>query len=199
MQIIGYITQVDVSSHRYMFYFPQDPEIPKDTNSLIAKAFTEKWSLWTLKEGLTTLVNAIENKLLECGVNILKNTYLTSLEVNDEQKIIAKGAQRDELFVTDHLISGIPSSQLAALLPKEHSVLTKHLEKIKAVTVGVINLEYDGSVLDIEGFGYLYPSAESRKVLGVIFDSCTFAQGNRRTSKSTRLTVSLQSQYKVFV
>ena len=140
---------------------------------------------------MTTLVEALENKLLESGVTILKTTHLTSIKINEDKKIEAKGARKGEVFVADHLISGISSKQLAGILPEEHAMLAKHLLKINAATVAVVNLEFDGSVLDIEGFGLLYPSRESRKVLGVIFDSCTFAQGDRRSSKSTRLTVSL--------
>jgi oxygen-dependent protoporphyrinogen oxidase len=139
---------------------------------------------------LTIVVEALENKLLESGVTILKTTHLTSIKINEDKKIEAKGARKGEVFVADHLISGISSKQLAGILPEEHAMLAKHLLKINAATVAVVNLEFDGSVLDIEGFGLLYPSRESRKVFGVVFDSCTFAQGDRRSSKSTRLTVS---------
>ncbi len=138
---------------------------------------------------MTTLVDALENKLLDSGIKILKKTHLTSMKINEDKKIEAKGARKDEVFVADHLISSIPSAQLAEILPEEHAGLAKHLQKINAVTVAVVNLEFEGSVLDIEGFGYIYPSRESRKVLGVIFDSCTFSHGDRRSSKSTRLTV----------
>ena len=108
-----------------------------------------------------------------------------------EKNIEVEGARKNEAFVANHIISAIPATKLAAILPEEHAVLAKHLQKINAVTVAVVNLEFEGSVLGIEGFGYLYPSRESQKVLGVIFDSCTFAQGDRKSSKSTRLTVSL--------
>lgn len=106
------------------------------------------------------------------------------------KKEIIEAEGKNEVFVADHIISAIPSTKLAAILPEEHVVLTKHLQKINAVTVAVVNLEFEGSVLNIEGFGYLYPTRESRKVLGVIFDSCTFAQSDRKSSTSTRLTVS---------
>ena len=166
------------------------PELPKDANSLILKASVEKWSLWTFEQGLTTLVDALEKKLLDSGVKILKSTPLTSIKTMKEKIVEAEGAGKDEVFIANHVISAIPSTKLAAVLPEEHGVLAKQLRKINAVTVAVVNLEFEGSVLNIEGFGYLYPSRESRTVLGVIFDSCTFAQGDRKSSKSTRLTVS---------
>ena len=175
--------------------FGKSPEVPKDANSLIVKASKEKWSLWTLEKGLNTLVDALENKLQDSGVTVLKETHLASIKINEDKTIEAKGAGKDEVFGADHLISGIPSTQLAGLLPEEHAPLKNLLRKISAVTVAVVNLEFEGSVLDIEGFGYLYPSQESRKVLGVIFDSSTFSHGDRRSSTSTRLTVMLGGNY----
>ena len=144
-----------------------------------------------MKKGLTTLVDALENKLQDSGITILKETNLRSITINDGKTIEAKGAGKGEVFLANHLISAIPSTQLAGLFSEEHAGVKKLLRKISAVTVAVVNLEFEGSVLDIEGFGYLYPSRESRKVLGVIFDSCTFCHGDQRSSKSTRLTVSL--------
>ena len=169
--------------------FHSGPDVPKDANPLIVKASKEKWSLWTLEKGLNTLVDALENKLQDSGITVLKETHLASIKINENKTIEAKGAEKDEVFVADHLVSSIPSTQLAGLLPEEHALLKNLLHKINAVTVAVVNLEFEGSVLDLEGFGYLYPSQESRKVLGVIFDSSTFSHGDRRSSKSTRLTV----------
>lgn len=161
----------------------------ESSNLLIEKASKEKWSLWSFKKGLTTLVEALENNLMNSGVKILKNSCLKSIEFGSEKIISATLADKDEVLFADHLISAIPSHKLAEILPIEHELLGQYLRKIHAVTVAVVNLEYDGSVLDVEGFGYLYPSLESKKILGVIFDSCTFPEGDRRSSKSTRLTV----------
>lgn len=76
------------------------------------------------------------------------------------------------------------------------------------MTVGVVNLEYEGSVLPVEvrhgsemierssshfllfqGFGHLLPSSEDQALLGVVYDSVAFPQHNRPTGNTTRLTV----------
>ena len=41
-----------------------------------------------------------------------------------------------------------------------------------------------------QGFGHLLPSHEDGKMLGVIYDSCTFPQHDRPGKPSTRFTVS---------
>ncbi|XP_028413980.1 LOW QUALITY PROTEIN: protoporphyrinogen oxidase-like [Dendronephthya gigantea] len=174
--------------------FGKSPEIPKEVNSLITKASAEKWSLWTFKRGLTTFVNALEDRLIDSGVSLLKDIHLTSLNVNENREIQVKDDQRDKVFAADHLISCIPSKKLAELLPNKHADLAGFLHNIKAVTVAVVNLEFEGSILEMEGFGYLYPLA-IQKVLGVIFDSSTFSEGDRKSSKSTRLTVMMGGNY----
>lgn len=167
------------------------PEMPKEANSLITKASEEKWSLWTFNRGLTTFVDALEDKLIDSGVTILKDVHVTSLKVNENKEIHVNVDQSGKIFVADHVISCIPSKKLAELLPNEHAILAGFLHNIHAVTVAVVNLEFEGSILEMEGFGYLYPSRESQKVLGVIFDSSTFSEGDRKSSESTRLTVSI--------
>jgi len=53
------------------------------------------------------------------------------------------------------------------------------LSAIPFVDVGVVNLEFKGNVLDSNGFGFLVPSNQSDPILGCIFDTCTFRQGDR--------------------
>uniref|UniRef100_W5MBE3 Protoporphyrinogen oxidase n=1 Tax=Lepisosteus oculatus TaxID=7918 RepID=W5MBE3_LEPOC len=60
---------------------------------------------------------------------------------------------------------------------------------IQSVTVAVVNLEYEGSVLPFTGFGHLVPSFENGALLGIVYDSVAFPQHNRRGDPSTRLTV----------
>ena len=46
------------------------------------------------------------------------------------------------------------------------------------------------SLLPTQSFGYLVPSNQPSKILGVVFDSSTFPELNRTDLPSTRLTVS---------
>ena len=42
----------------------------------------------------------------------------------------------------------------------------------------------------LQSFGYLVPSHQEAKVLGVVFDSATFPEHDRQDTLSTRMTVS---------
>lgn len=53
----------------------------------------------------------------------------------------------------------------------------------------MVNLEYEGDILPVMGFGHLLPSSEDRGILGVVYDSVPFPQHNRPNGQTTRLTV----------
>jgi oxygen-dependent protoporphyrinogen oxidase len=55
----------------------------------------------------------------------------------------------------------------------------------------VVNLGYSEEVLPCTGFGYLVPTIEKERILGVVFDSKIFPQQNLRP-KETRLTVMMR-------
>lgn len=136
----------------------------------------------------------MEAELLKNGVNFLKQRSLVSLKFLADG--VVKAQAGEETLLADHVISSIPTKSLAALMPEEHSTLAGQLSRIEAVTVGVVNLEFEGcSVSKLQGFGFLYPSSESKKVLGVIFDSSTFPQSDSKKSPSTRFTVCKKSVY----
>ena len=101
------------------------------------------------------------------------------------------------------------------MLDGSHSALSERLKSITSVTVAVVGLEYEGTDLlpekyrnvspflmmaiitshmcmltfNIQGFGYLVPSSEPSKILGVVFDSSTFPELDRSDQPSTRLSV----------
>merc|ERR1712012_462283 len=57
--------------------------------------------------------------------------------------------------------------------------LSSLLSLIPFVNVALVNIQYRGKVLDHQGFGFLVPSSQPDPILGCIYDSCTFPQGNR--------------------
>ncbi|KAJ8035237.1 Protoporphyrinogen oxidase [Holothuria leucospilota] len=86
------------------------------------------------------------------------------------------------------VMCSLPAKNLAKILSPAHAHLANLLAEIQSVSVAVINLEFEGKVLPLEGFGYLVPSSEPCQVLGVVFDSCTFPEHNHPGSETTRLT-----------
>ncbi|NWJ11786.1 PPOX oxidase, partial [Crypturellus undulatus] len=74
----------------------------------------------------------------------------------------------DGTVTADHVVSAIPAAALAAALPAEAEPLARELRSIPAVSVAVVNLQYEGAELPVTGFGHLVPSSEDSSVLGIV-------------------------------
>ncbi len=85
---------------------------------------------------------------------------------------------KEELH-SSRVISALPSFQLANLVQKAHPDLANMLKSIECVTVGLVNLEWTGQKLSQNAFGFLVPSSQSSPILGVVYDTCSFPQGDR--------------------
>nr|XP_060499211.1 protoporphyrinogen oxidase [Panthera onca] len=82
----------------------------------------------------------------------------------------------DSSLDADHVISAVPASVLGKLLPAEAAPLARALSAITAVSVAVVNLQYRGARLPVQGFGHLVPSSEDPGVLGIVYDSVAFPE-----------------------
>ncbi|XP_066983853.1 protoporphyrinogen oxidase [Macrobrachium rosenbergii] len=151
-----------------------DSELLK--SKLVQKARREKWAVWSLKGGLETLVTTLAQKVEDSGVDIQKNTPVTTILQSGPKLMVLTEKMQIEV---DRVISCIPSNHLSAALKHNHKDLSQLLSSIPYATVGVVTLEYSGQLMNEVAFGYLVPSSEPCKILGVIFDTCTFPQGNR--------------------
>ena len=136
-------------------------------------------------------MDELERTLERGGVTVRRESPCSSLRFNSDGKAELTAAGGVHTF--DHVISAVPAAQLAQALPGSQALLSESLGKITSVSVAVVNLEYEGDVLPVEGFGFLVPSREPLDVLGVIFDSCAFPQNDRPGGGTTRLTVSTLS------
>ena len=116
------------------------------------------------------------------GVNIKLNTPCTFLEVTNNMKIACHTEHGK--IEADHVVSSLSSSSLGYLLPSTYGKLKHYLNKIPSVSVAVVNLEFMGKVLPLDGFGFLVPSCESKEILGIVFDSCVY-DGGRGNTKLT--------------
>ncbi|KAJ7384259.1 hypothetical protein OS493_022891 [Desmophyllum pertusum] len=154
---------------------------------LVERAKNEHWTIWSLQGGMQTLPDKLHEVLKQRGVNFLMNMPCTAVNFKPDGKLTVSWP-KDQITV-DQVISGLPAQTLANILPKDCVELASELRNIQATTAGVVNLEYEGSVVPMEGFGYLVPSSEPLQVLGIIFDSCAFPENDRRGQKTTRITV----------
>uniref|UniRef100_A0A8C4WX08 Protoporphyrinogen oxidase n=1 Tax=Eptatretus burgeri TaxID=7764 RepID=A0A8C4WX08_EPTBU len=157
---------------------------------LVHRARAEQWAQWSLARGLSSLPEALTRAISSSDqqpyseivlgepVQALRFTGNGQAEITlPESKIIA-----------DHVISCLPAHALTSIL---HPSLAAPLTSIQSVTVAVVNLEYPGNVLPVQGFGHLVPSSEEKGVLGIIYDSDAFPSHNRPGTATTRLTVML--------
>lgn len=162
---------------------------PLVTSSDLAKrSAKESWAQWSLRRGMQMLPEALEDFLQskDC-VELHKYAPVKALNTsgNGWEITLEDGCT----IMADHIIAALPATSLSAMLPPAAHPLSQQLEKISSVTVAVVNLEYEGSILPVTGFGHLVPSSEDRGLLGVVYDSVPFPQHNRSGSVTTRLTV----------
>lgn len=149
----------------------------KIERSLLAKkAMDEKWFVYTIRGGLQTLIEALEDNVRQGDVQL-------NLEERCKQISFANGKadmkfENNSSSTTDQLICTLPTYSLAPLVAPEHPKLSEMLTKIPYANVAVVNVQFKGKVLDREGFGLLVPPCEELSLLGIIFDSCCFDMGD---------------------
>ncbi|XP_015254587.1 PREDICTED: protoporphyrinogen oxidase [Cyprinodon variegatus] len=161
------------------------PVIPP--GNLAQRAKKESWAQWSLRRGVETFPEAITEYLQQSGrVELHKNAAVKQMIPTTSGW---KVKTEDGEISADHVISALPAKALSCVLPPSCRSLTQQLQDISAVTVAVVSLEYDGSILPVTGFGHLIPSWEDPGLLGIVYDSVPFPQHNRPNGQSTRLTV----------
>ncbi|XP_036690629.1 protoporphyrinogen oxidase isoform X3 [Balaenoptera musculus] len=147
---------------------------PQPDSALIRQARAERWSQWSLRGGLETLPQALNTHLTSRGVSVLRGQPVCGLSLQAEG--CWKVSLGDSNLEADHIISAIPASALSKLLPAEAAPLARALSTITAVSVAVVNLQYRGARLPVQGFGHLVPSSEDPGILGIVYDSVAFPE-----------------------
>ncbi|KAM9353255.1 protoporphyrinogen oxidase isoform 2-T2 [Symphorus nematophorus] len=154
---------------------------------LAQRSIKEKWAQWSLSSGVESLPESITEYVQRSGrVQLHREAAVKHVSPS------ASGWKihlEDGVISADHIISALPAKALSSALPSCCQPLIQQLQDISTVTVAVVNLEYEGFILPVMGFGHLLPSSEDRGVLGVVYDSVPFPQHNRPNGQTTRLTV----------
>ncbi|XP_035871414.1 protoporphyrinogen oxidase isoform X2 [Phyllostomus discolor] len=157
-------------------------------SGLVRRARAERWSQWSLRGGLEMLPQALTTHLTSRGVTVLRGQPACGLSLQAEGRW--KVSLGDSCLEADHVISAVPASVLSKLLPAEAAPLARVLATIAAVSVAVVNLQYQGARLPVQGFGHLVPSSEDPGTLGIVYDSVAFPEQDGSPS-SLRVTVML--------
>lgn len=99
------------------------------------------------------------------------------MEFQKDGSVIVKCPEGE--LIASKVFSALPAHKLAPVVQQSHPGLSTLLDSIKSVTVGMVNLEWPGKILPYEAFGFLVPSTQGLPILGAVFDTCSFSQGDR--------------------
>lgn len=157
----------------------------KDTNAKVKSPFVHAWlkePIFSLKAGMGLLVERLQHHLNE---ELLLSTTVEGLSISENRvNVRCRGGTA---WNADIVFLAVPARPAKNILFAGHASSRYPVED---ATVAVVNMGWRNDVLKHQGFGYLIPSREKEKLLGVVFDSSAFPEQNTKMSK-TRLTVML--------
>lgn len=115
-----------------------------EDNPLVKRAMKEKWMIYTLQGGLQTLTDTLASAAEGVGVDLCLNTKVIGVSFENGK---AKITTTEGVHSADYIISTLPAPVLASVLPQDCSKISNALKSISMVTMGVVNLEFDGQVI----------------------------------------------------
>ncbi|MCC5831539.1 MAG: protoporphyrinogen oxidase [Chlamydiales bacterium] len=127
-------------------------------------------SLYSFREGMETLTRRLAERLEEA---LLLNTPVLGVE---KGRIILT----DRTLEADQIIAAAPAYALAKEHPFTYASLT------------TVNMGWKGNLLPKQGYGFLIPSMEKERVLGMTWDSAIFPQQN--CGDQTRICVMIEGE-----
>ena len=154
----------------------------KQVESRLGKEMVDSFkavSVYSFPDGVQELVQALESRLAEHdNVQIKKGDAVRSVVVDESGKTLLR-TKNGETIEAHRIISSIPSSQLADILPPSADL--PQLMHNPSANVGVVNIVVapnavpkGKALVPVEGFGYLVPRTTPGNedgILGVVFDS----------------------------
>ena len=154
------------------------PQTQEEQMDIVKKARAERWAIWGLENGLETLVEKLRDQVTKEGVEIQYGVKVDKI-LKSGDKLVVTGAENGTALECDKVVLAAPAFTAAGMVSELSSELSSLLSSIPFVNVALVNIQYRGKVLDHQGFGFLVPSSQPDPILGCIYDSCTFPQGNR--------------------
>lgn len=128
--------------------------------------------LTSLKGGMSTLIEALHRFLGDDAV-LVNHPIRRVRQMPRGWRVFSKG-NAPQTF--DSLVFATPTYVTAELLASHAPDIVEPLEAIEYAPVGVVALGFREGTLPraLDGFGYLIPSSEQRKILGVLWPSTIF-------------------------
>ncbi|CCB88300.1 protoporphyrinogen oxidase [Simkania negevensis] len=184
----------DIRKLSMLSCFPSLKELERKHGSITKGLFKRKKKSFTYPEGvrtscLFTLKRGVESlvaQLEEAGKgDIVLNTAVRDVVFKDGKVSVSDG---NHTWEGDHLFCALSAKGAYHLSRTWDEQVTAFFNALEMASLSVVHLGYECRPLKEEGFGYLIPSNEGEKILGVIFDSSVFPQQNHHALE-TRLTV----------
>ena len=125
--------------------------------------------LTSFKRGVSQLIEALESELKE---NV--ETGVSPKLRKEGEKWIVETKKGSEEF--DAVVMSTPSYSAAEILSEVDEEISNLLSQIEYSPISVVALgfEKEGLGHDLDGFGFLVPKEERRKILGALWDSSVF-------------------------
>jgi len=130
--------------------------------------------LTSFKRGVNDLVDALTEKLGESIETETPVTKIKKISNKWEVTYLKNGEKKEETF--DKLIMSTPSYAAAKLLKGINEELSNLLSQIEYSPISVVALGFEKKGLghNLDGFGFLVPRKEGKKILGALWDSSVF-------------------------
>jgi len=159
--------------------FPRLYELERDYGSLLVgslRSKTEKADgdfprTFSFKRGVQTLTDALAENL---GESVKTNTEVTQIKKLTNGKWSVKTIFGADIF--DALIISTPAASAAKIIENYDANLSEQLKNIYYPPIAMVFLGVKKESLrqNLDGFGFLVPSSERRKILGTIWNSAVF-------------------------
>ncbi|MFL5318377.1 MAG: protoporphyrinogen oxidase [Myxococcaceae bacterium] len=162
--------------------FPRLWELEQQHRSLVLGAMRSRkkgagppGAMFTFDSGLQALTDELA---IRVGDSLKLHAEVRALDCTEQDgwRLIVNERGREEHLEAEQLVLATPSYVASKLLHRLHPDLASELNEIQFAAVTVVNIGFAKSDLPapVEGFGYLIPERERRKMLGAIYSSSVF-------------------------
>ena len=160
--------------------FPRLYELERDYGSLFVgslRSKTEKADVnfprtFSFHNGVQTLTDKLAENL---GETVRTNTEVLKIEKTSDEKWLVKTNFGESIF--DAFVISTPAEAAAKLIEDTDADLSQQMRKIYYPPVAMVffGVKKENIGRNLDGFGFLVPSAERRNILGTIWNSAVFA------------------------
>jgi oxygen-dependent protoporphyrinogen oxidase len=188
--MVGGIYTADPTKLSVQATMPQFLQMEREHGSLIRAAFKEakkgdraadeqasgaRYSAFVApQQGMSSLIDSLQQRLTQSGVQVQLNTPVDSLQPKEAGWNVAS---RGTATVYDGVVLALPANRATELCHEFDSDLSDLLDAIPYASAGValFLLERSKIAHPLNGFGFVVPQTERRKILAGSFASIKFS------------------------